>query len=335
MAEDEIGDALESETQPNGDDVADSFDDAVKDSGELGVSIEEGVNLGGDGDDVDDEAAAEEVAEDDDSRGEEVEEENEASRERRMWKPSLSKDGGGRPNPTSTSAHGHGGGPEGEGDGGDATDRIAKKGAEDGEGETLQNVPSFSNEDTYESDSVSPCCYSSAYTFHANFGLASHPRPERRGKTRCACRESVHGSRLAFLQFDDEDEELRARAQMRRPETSYIESEVREIAEARTRAANNGTMNQMKQKASDKRNKNGNKIKYFRSKEVAPLQLGPSNTRVVTRCNNLDSTFAALWQSFLFWHPDALQGTCGCATVCCGTSLGWPFDHKIGTDSRS
>jgi hypothetical protein len=85
MAEDEIGEALASEAQPNGDNVADSIDDAVKDSGELGASIEEGVNLGGDGDVVDDEAAAEEVAEDDDSRENEVE--NEASQERRMWTP--------------------------------------------------------------------------------------------------------------------------------------------------------------------------------------------------------------------------------------------------------
>jgi hypothetical protein len=187
MAEDEIGEALASEAQPNGDNVADSIDDAVKDSGELGASIEEGVNLGGDGDVVDDEAAAEEVAEDDDSRENEVE--NEASQERRMWKPSLSKDVG-HPNPTSTSAHGPGGGSAGEGDGGDDTDRIAKKGIEDGEGETLQDVPSFLNEVTYESDSVSPCCNGITCTFHDILAcLSSQARSAKQKNPLCLPRK--------------------------------------------------------------------------------------------------------------------------------------------------
>lgn len=90
---------------------------------------------------------------------------------------------------------------------------------------------------------------------------------------------------------------------MRRPETSYIESEVREIAEARTRATNSRTMHQTKQGASDKSRSSrsiiiNNKNRNSRSKEMAPLQLGPSNARVVTRCNNTASPFATLWLSF-------------------------------------
>lgn len=149
MAEDDIGEALSSETQPDGEEVAESIDVAVKESGELSASIEEGASLGGDGDVVDDEVAAEEVAEEDSV------EDDATTRERRMWKPNFSKDGS-RPDPTLTSAHGQGGGQEGNGVG-DALENIARKGVEDGEGETLENVPSFSNEETYESDSVSPC----------------------------------------------------------------------------------------------------------------------------------------------------------------------------------
>jgi len=139
------------------------------------------------------------------------------------------------------------------------------------------------------------------HTHFTTSWLASHPRQEAPSKkTRCACRESIHGSRLSFLQFDDEDEELRARAQMRRPETSYIESEVREIAEARTRATNNRTMHQTKQGASDKSRSSrsiiiNNKNRNSRSKEMAPLQLGPSNARVVTRCNNTASPFLSFF----------------------------------------